>query len=122
MKYDEIYILAQFKIWGKFLKIHVHGPLLIPFGNHLIYSSILISHDGHFENGCHFFPAAYRQGSPPRSCAGRSPKHVDTQHVFTTAQQPMSGLNRVWPLGHAQKVSNLFFFKAEIMCVVLDVS
>ena len=37
------------------------------------------------KNGCHFFPAEYRQGSPPRSCAGRSPEHVDTQHVFTTA-------------------------------------
>ena len=31
------------------------------------------------------FPAEYRQGSSPRSCAGRSPEHVDTQHVFTTA-------------------------------------
>ena len=37
------------------------------------------------KNGCHFFPAEYRQGSPPRSCAGRSPEHVDTQHVFTAA-------------------------------------
>ena len=37
------------------------------------------------KNGCHFFPAEYRQGCPPRSCAGRSPEHVDTQHVFTTA-------------------------------------
>ena len=33
-----------------------------------------------------FFPAEYRQGCPPRSCEGRSPEHVDTQHVFTTAQ------------------------------------
>ena len=37
------------------------------------------------KNGCHFFPAEYRQGSPPRSCAGRSPEHIDTQHVFTAA-------------------------------------
>ena len=37
------------------------------------------------KNGCHFFPAEYRQGCPPRSCAGKSPEHVDTQHVFTTA-------------------------------------
>ena len=42
------------------------------------------------KNGCHFF----RQGSPPRSCAGRSPEHVDTQHLFTTAHvrwTPKSG-------------------------------
>ena len=37
------------------------------------------------KNGYHFFPAEYRQGSPPRSCAGRSPEHVDTQHVFAAA-------------------------------------
>ena len=28
------------------------------------------------KNGCHFFPAEYRQGSPPRSCAGRSPEQI----------------------------------------------
>ena len=37
------------------------------------------------KNGYHFFSAEYRQGSPPRSCAGRSPEHIDTQHVFTAA-------------------------------------
>ena len=40
------------------------------------------------KNGCHFPPAAYRQGSPTRRCAGLEvprPKHVDTQHVFTAA-------------------------------------
>ena len=37
------------------------------------------------KNGCHFFPAECRQGSPPRSCAGRFPEYIDTQHVFTTA-------------------------------------
>ena len=40
------------------------------------------------KNGYHFFSAEYRQGSPPRSCAGRSPEHIDTQQKL---QQPMSG-------------------------------
>ena len=39
------------------------------------------------KNGCHFPPAAYRQGSPTRRCAGRSPglNTLITQHVFTAA-------------------------------------
>ena len=40
------------------------------------------------KNGCHFFPAEYRQGCPPRSCAGRSPEHVIPNMCL---QQPMSG-------------------------------
>ena len=51
------------------------------------------------KNGCHFFPAEYRQGSPPRSCAGRSPEHVDTQHVFTTAHVRWTPKIGFCPLG-----------------------
>ena len=51
------------------------------------------------KNGCHFFPAEYRQGCPPRSCAGRSPEHVDTQHVFTTARVRWTPKMGFCPLG-----------------------
>ena len=51
------------------------------------------------KNGCHFFPAEYRQGSPPRSCAGRSPEHVDTPHVFTTAHVRWTPKTGFCPLG-----------------------
>ena len=37
------------------------------------------------KNGCHFFPAAYRQGCSHRSGAGMSPEHVHTQEPFKTA-------------------------------------
>ena len=46
-----------------------------------------------------FVPAEYRQGSPPRSCAGRSPEHIDTQHVFTTAHVRWTPKTGFCPLG-----------------------
>ena len=68
------------------------------------------------KNGCHFFPAAYRQGSPPRSCAGRSPEHVDTKHVFTdspfsvlTAHSGKPGLPLA-PIGKTQYTCNCDLF------------
>ena len=51
------------------------------------------------KNGCHFSPAEYRQGSPPRSCAGMSPEHIDTQHVFTTAHVRWTPKMVFCPLG-----------------------
>ena len=57
------------------------------------------------KNGCHFFPAEYRQGCPPRSCAGRSPEHVDTQHVFTTAHVRWTPKTGFCPLGICLDVS-----------------
>ena len=67
------------------------------------------------KNGCHFFPAEYRQGCPPRSCAGRSPEHVDTQHVFTTADVRLTPKMGFCPLGITDSVHSYdesFVFKA----------
>ena len=51
------------------------------------------------KSGCHFFPAEYCQGSPPTSCAGRSPEHVDTPKAPTRVYNSPCQVNRVCPLG-----------------------
>ncbi len=51
----------------------------------IIYVQHMIHRAAILKNGCHFFPAAYRQGRPHRSGAGMSPEHAHTQEPFTTA-------------------------------------
>ena len=59
------------------------------------------------KNGCHFFPEEYRQGSPPRSCAGRSPEHIDTQHVFTAAHVRWSSLGTTHYIAYNVNIVNI---------------
>ena len=66
------------------------------------------------KNGCHFFPAEYRQGCPPRSSAGRSPEHVDTQHVFTTAHVRWTPKTGFCPLGNVHNIIREYY-----LCLVV---
>ena len=63
---------------------------MIIYVQHMIYRAAIL------KNGCHFFPAAYRQGRPHRSGAGMSPEHVHTQEPFITAH--VSKLMETWVL------------------------
>ena len=63
------------------MRFHSNNILNIP--QYYFYIAAIL------KNGCNFFPAEYRQGSPPRSCAGRSPEHVD--NPTRVYNRPMSG-------------------------------
>ena len=66
---------------------HMYGEMSSVRTLSLKYLNItLLSHSGHFEKCQKFyFPGAHCQGSPLRSCSGKSPEHVDIKQHFTTA-------------------------------------